>query len=193
MTHIGSSAQHLVHDKRSVSRAYHYYRWAVVLWAGIRVSLPPHQGLALLLAGASPATEVPGSALQESLFSKKNSIFTGKSQNKLSPSPAVGSKLHQEHSSPLGKAAEESRPWGEEERLKSQNQMQAPTDPKATTLLCLPPALAVPAQTSQPTLQGLSFLVCKIMVALRNEIKHLAHTGSLINGNIDYTSQLSLK
>ena len=67
---------------------------------GIGVSRLP----APALAAASHPIKIPGSALRESLFLKKNSIFTGKSQNKLSPSPAVRSKLHKEHSSSLGKA-----------------------------------------------------------------------------------------
>lgn len=78
--------------------------------------LTSHLVLTPLLPAASHPIKISSSALWESLFLKKNSIFTGTSQNKLLPSPAVRSKLHKEHFSSLGKVTQGSRQQDKEER-----------------------------------------------------------------------------
>lgn len=78
----------------------------------------PQWVLTAPLTAASHPIKIPGSTLRESLFLKKNSIFTGKSQNKLLPSPVVRSKWHQEHFFSSGIAARGARVQGDEERRK---------------------------------------------------------------------------
>ena len=115
------------------------------------------------LTAASHPIKIPGSALQESPFLKKNSIFTGKSQNKLSPSRAVRSKLHKEHFSSLGKAAHGPSLQGVEKRLMLTSRTREPRELAGTTrvplrLVCAHRQVTLPARAS------VSFLICETMV-----------------------------
>ena len=114
-------------------------------------------------AAASHPIKIPGSALQESLFLKKNSILTGKSQNKLSPSRAVRSKLHKERFSSLGKAAQGPSLQGVEKRLMLINPTWEPRELAGTTRMHLP-LVCARRQVTLPARASVSFLVCETMV-----------------------------